>query len=129
VIKSAAAVRIYVSNLMTEVGETDGYSSADHIRVLLEHLPSIDVCVLNSAMIGMGVAERYLKSGSQIVSGTAEDEDEIRRSGVIPVAAPLLRGGESKARHDPETLARLVVSLARGFAGTHQILCGQGNGR
>ena len=128
-IQQAPAVRIYVSNLMTQVGETEGYSSADHIRVLLEHLPCIDVCVLNSAMIGMGVAERYLKSGSQIVSGTGEDEDQIRRSGVIPVAAPLLRGGESKARHDPETLARLVISLARGFAGAHQILCGEGNGR
>jgi uncharacterized cofD-like protein len=128
-IQSAPAVKICVSNLMTQVGETDGYSSADHLRVLLEYLPCIDVCVLNSAAIGMGVAERYLKSGSQIVSGTGEDEDRIRRSGVIPVAAPLLRGDESKARHDPETLARLVVSLARGFAGAHQILCGQGNGR
>jgi uncharacterized cofD-like protein len=128
-IQSAPAVKICVSNLMTQVGETEGYSSADHLRVLLEYLPCIDVCVLNSATIGMGVAERYLKSGSRIVSGTGEDEDQIRRSGVIPVAAPLLRGGESKARHDPETLARLVVSLTRGFAGTHQILCGQGNGR
>jgi len=128
-IQSAPAVKICVSNLMTQPGETDGFSSADHLRILLEYLPSIDVCVLNSATIGMGVAERYLKSGSQIVSGTAEDEDQIRRSGVIPVAAPLLRGSEIKARHDPETLARLVVSLARGFAGTHQILCGQGNGR
>jgi uncharacterized cofD-like protein len=128
-IQSAPAVKICVCNLMTQVGETDGYSSADHLRVLLEYLPCIDVCVLNSAAIGMGVAERYLKSGSQIVSGSGEDEDQIRRSGVIPIAAPLLRDGESKARHDPETLARLVVSLARGFAGTHQILCGQGNGR
>jgi uncharacterized cofD-like protein len=128
-IQRAPAVKIYVANLMTQVGETDGYSSADHVRVLLEYLSCIDVCVLNSATIGMGVAERYLKSGSQTVSGAAEDEDQIRRSGVIPVAAPLLRGSESKARHDPETLARLVVSLARGFAGAHQILCGQGNGR
>ena len=128
-IQKSPAVKICVSNLMTQSGETDGYSSADHLRALLKYLPAIDVCVLNSAAIGTGVAERYLKSGSQIVSGTAEDEDEIRRIGVIPVAAPLLRSGEIKARHDPETLARLVVSLARGFAGAHQILCSQGNGR
>jgi uncharacterized cofD-like protein len=128
-IQSSPAVKICVSNLMTQVGETDGYSSADHLQVLHEYLPCIDICVLNSAAIGMGVAERYLKSGSQVVSGTGEDEDEIRRSGVIPVAAPLLRRGESKARHDPETLARLVVSLARGFTGADQILCGQRNGR
>ena len=66
-IQKSPAVKIYVSNLMTQSGETDGYSSADHVRALLEYLPAIDVCVLNSAAIGTGVAERYLKSGSQIV--------------------------------------------------------------
>jgi len=128
-IYKSPAVKICVSNLMTQFGETDGYSAADHLRALLEYLPAIDVCVLNSAPIGTGVAERYSKLGSEMVSGTTEDEDEIRRIGVIPVAAPLVRSGETKARHDPESLARLVVSLARGFAGAHQILCSQGNGR
>ncbi len=127
-IQASSAIKIYVSNLMTQPGETDGYSAADHVHALLE-LASIDVCVLNSSAVGTGVAERYLKTGSQIVSGTLEDEDEIRKSGVIPVAAPLLKGGEIKARHDPTTLARLVVSLARGLAGAHEIICGQRNGR
>jgi hypothetical protein len=63
-----------------------------------------------------------------MVTGTPEDEDQIRRSGVVPVAAPLLKDGEVKARHDPATLARLVVSLAHGFAGAHQIICSQWNG-
>jgi 2-phospho-L-lactate transferase/gluconeogenesis factor (CofD/UPF0052 family) len=131
-IQASSAIRIYVSNLMTQVGETDGYTAADHVRAILDYLPSpssVDVCVLNSSSIGMGVAGRYLKSGSAVVSGTAEDEDEIRRSGVIPVAAALLKNGEIKARHDPETLARLVVSLACGFAAAPEIICGQRNGR
>ena len=127
-IRASSAIKIYVTNLMTQPGETDGYSAADHIRALLEYT-SIDVCVLNSSAVGMGVAQRYSKSGSEIVSGTSEDEDEIRRRGVIPIAAPLLKTGEVKARHDPATLARLVVSLARGFAGAHEIMCGERNGR
>jgi len=127
-IRASSAIKIYVTNLMTQPGETDGYSAADHIRALLEYT-SIDVCVLNSSTVGMGVAQRYSKSGSEIVSGTSEDEDEIRRRGVIPIAAPLLKTGEVKARHDPTTLARLVVSLARGFAGAHEIICGERNGR
>jgi 2-phospho-L-lactate transferase/gluconeogenesis factor (CofD/UPF0052 family) len=127
-IRASSAIKIYVTNLMTQPGETDGYSAADHIRALLEYA-SIDVCVLNSSAVGMGVAQRYSKSGSEIVSGTSEDEDEIRRKGVIPIATPLLKTGEVKARHDPATLARLVVSLARGFAGAHEIMCGERNGR
>jgi len=127
-IQNSAAIKIYVSHLVTQPGETDGYTLADHLKALLEYLPAVDICVLNCADIGTGVAERYLRSGSEVVSGTPEDEDQIRRSGVLPVAAPLLKRGEVKARHDPATLARLVVSLARGFAGVHEIIY-QGNRR
>ena len=130
---SPRAIKIYICNLMTQSGETDAYSAADHVRALLEYLPAtsgcLDVCVLNSSTVGRAVAERYLQSGSEMVAGTPEDQDEIRRSGIVPVAAPLLRDGEVKARHDPATLAQLVISLARGFAGVQEIICGQGNGR
>ena len=128
-IQSSTAIKIYVSNLMTQAGETDGYSADDHVGALLQYLPAIDVCLLNSSGIGMGVAERYLMKGSEVVSGTAESEDRIRRCGVLPVAAPLLKGGEIKARHDPAMLARLVVSLARGFAGAHELIGVERNGR
>jgi uncharacterized cofD-like protein len=128
-IQTSSAIKIYVSNLMTQPGETDGYSAADHVRAVLEYAPSIDICVLNSSGLGTEVAGRYLKSGSAIVPGTPEDEDEIRRSGIIPIAGSLLKHGEAKARHDAANLARLIVSLSRNFAGTAEIFCGQGNGR
>jgi uncharacterized cofD-like protein len=122
-IHESRALKIYISNLMTEPGETDGYSAADHIRALEFYLPprSIDVCVLNSSAIGTAVANRYHEQGSEIVAATPETEDEIRRMGVIPVAAPLLKDGEAKARHDPAILARLIVSLGRGFAGANEM--------
>ena len=129
-VRSSRSVKIYICNLMTQPGETDGYSPVDHVRAVLQYLPSpIDVCVLNSSVVGRAVAERYLRFGSEIVTSTPDDEYQIRRCGVVPVAAPLLKDGEVKARHDPATLARLVVSLARGFAGEHEIIWSQGNGR
>jgi hypothetical protein len=180
-VRSSRAIKIFICNLMTQAGETDGYSAADHVRTLLDYLPSpsgrerrdshakrepdrakpeamadapgeglgigldlqpspyplsggegrspIDVCVLNSSAVGRPVAERYRRLGSDLVTGDTEDEDQIRRNAVIPVAAPLLTDGEVKARHDPATLARLVVSLASGFARSHEIICSQGNGR
>ncbi|HLH31691.1 MAG TPA: gluconeogenesis factor YvcK family protein [Terriglobia bacterium] len=121
-ILESKAIKIYVTNLMTQAGETEGYSAADHLSALLEYLPAVDVCVLNSSAIGTGVAERYLRSGAEIVSGSPEDEDRIRRRGTLPVAVPLLKVGETKARHDSEALARLVVSLARGFTAAHEVL-------
>ncbi len=132
-IQASPAVKIYVCNLMTQPGETDGYTAAQHLEALLSYLPghsrSPMLCLLNSTRIGTGVAERYLESGSAMISGNMRDEKEIQRLGVVPVALPLLKDGEMKARHDPAKLARLVVSLARSFAGEREIVCGQGNGR
>src|SRR5579862_1622464 len=39
-IQSSPAIKIYICNLMTQAGETDGYSAADHIRALLDYFPS-----------------------------------------------------------------------------------------
>jgi uncharacterized cofD-like protein len=128
-IRNSRAIKICISNLMTEPGETDGYTAADQVRMLLQYVAPIEVCLLNSSTVGSGVAERYLKTGSRIVPGTAKDEDEIRKLGVIPVAAPLLKYGESKARHDPSVLARVVASLARGVGSEHEIMSNQRNGR
>ena len=128
-VRKSNATRIYISNLMTQPGETEGYAAVHHIEALLDYVSPIDVCLLNSSNVGTGVAERYLKSGSRIVQCNAKDEDAIRRAGVMPVAAPLLKVEETKVRHDPATLARLVVSLARGSMRAPEIICGQRNGR
>jgi uncharacterized cofD-like protein len=121
-IRRSRAIKVYVCNLMTQRGETDGYSASDHLRALLCYLPrgSIDACVYNT-VIGTAVAQRYFKSGSHVVPGSA---DEIRGMGVVPAAAPLFKKGQIKARHDSELLARLVVRLARGHARDRETVCG-----
>ncbi len=122
-IAESRAIKIYVCNLMTQTGETCGYSAGDHLRAVQSYLPpdAIDLCVVNIETIGTGVAERYLGSGSDIVGFDPTVDEDIRRTGVIPAAAPLLKAGEVKARHDSVALARLVVSLARGVNGSHDI--------
>jgi len=130
-IYASRAVKIYICNLMTQAGETDGYSAVDHLRALQSYLPagSIDACVLNNQAIGTGLAKAYLRSEAETVLFTPETEDEVRRAGVIPVAAALLKDGELKARHDPDALARVVVSLANGVTGVQELTCGQSNRR
>jgi uncharacterized cofD-like protein len=122
-IGSSAALKIYVCNLMTQPGETTGCSAADHLRVIQSYLPpnAIDVSIINTDAVGNGVAQRYSSSGSTFVAFDAAVENEIRKAGVVPAAAPLLLRGEDKVRHDSLKLARLVVSLARGMVGSHGI--------
>jgi uncharacterized cofD-like protein len=126
-IAASKATKIYVCNLMTQPGETIGFSAVDHLRVLESYLPpgALDVCVLNTQTIGNGLAQRYSSSGSKFIVFDSETEEEIRRAGVIAAAAPLLKGAEVKVRHDSLTLARLVVSLARKVISSREIAEGR----
>jgi uncharacterized cofD-like protein len=119
-LQRSSAIQIYVCNLMTQPGESDGLSATDHLRILRSYLypGAIDIFILNGLPAGTGVAKRYLKSGSTIVTDAEED---IRRMGVITALAPLLSKDDLKVRHDPDALARLVVLLARRFTEAEQM--------
>jgi len=123
-VRNSPARKIYVCNLVTQPGETDGLAAEDHLRVLETYLGAggVDVCVLNSQPIGQTVQERYLESGSEQVRWS---KDEISRMGVVPAVADLLAEKQLKMRHDPTKLARLIVSLARGAQHTRHTLSGQ----
>jgi len=89
---NAACPRVYVCNIMTEHGETDSFSAADHIRVLYEHVgqPCLDYVVVNSRAISAGVAIRYL---SEDAFSFADEEDAIAALGVRPIRRDRLAGG------------------------------------
>ena len=101
---------VYVSNLMWEPGETDGYSAADHLRAVYEHTgPGIvDVVVINNETASPRALERYAKQSAFPVEA---DEDRLRELGVEVVSASLLADGPV-VRHETDTLARLLVREA-----------------
>ena len=55
------ALKIYVCNIMTQEGETEGYTAADHVDALLSHgAPGlVDLCLANSAPVRPGLVEKY----------------------------------------------------------------------
>src|SRR6056297_3474507 len=65
-IKESNAKVVYVSNIMTQPGETDGYSTLDHIRMLKEHCGDdiIDYIVVNNKKPDNNVLEKYRKENS-----------------------------------------------------------------
>lgn len=110
-IRESPAVRILVCNLMTQPGETDGFSASGHLRAVAQYLGSgvIHHCIASPAPPAS--MANYLAAGSQFVR---YDPAEILALGAIPVASKRLVGRlDRKIRHDPETLSRLVASLAK----------------
>jgi uncharacterized cofD-like protein len=109
-IHASRATKVYVCNLMTQYGETEGLGAADHLRILQSYLPpqTIDICVVNTRPAGPLLAQRYSRGGAHFVPVSAE---HVRQLGVSFHGAELLQEKNDKVRHDPIALARLITQL------------------
>jgi hypothetical protein len=107
------AVRIYVANLMTEPGETEGYTLSDHLDAIRAHVgfDLFDYVLVNKRAVDTSVAVQYARRGSVPVI-----RDGFPPSGPRPaiverdLAWQLDRG---KIRHTPKPLAGAILELAR----------------
>lgn len=109
-LQRSRALKVMVANLMTQPGETDGMSAADHVRAVIEHVGHVvDVVLINRGRPSEDAAERYADRGAQAV---AYDRQALLELGVVPLEADLLRPGR-KIRHDAGKLARVLLKLAR----------------
>lgn len=108
-IAESKALKVYVCNLMTQPGESRGYSAADHVRALHEHAGRklFDYVILNTRRISSGVLKGY---AAQRAEPVRHDLDKVFALGVKPVCADLLVE-EHVARHDSRRLAQLLLDL------------------
>ena len=112
-IGSASATKIFIANLMTQPGETDGYDVRRHLQALARYAPQIhfDHVIINNRAISSDQAELYRADGAYQIGL----DGEIDCAGLDPetelIRADLLDEGEM-VRHDSKRLARVVIACA-----------------
>jgi len=108
-ISGSRAVKVYVCNVMTQPGETGGYSASGHLKALLDHAGKniVDYMIVNTEGIPARLIGRYRREGAAPVEA---DLDAVRELGVEPVPGQLVQEGDL-VRHHPERLAGLVMRL------------------
>lgn len=100
---------VYVANIMTELGETDGYDAFQHVEALVRHgARRPDLVLLNSTPVDPTRLKSYRGEGAELVAASRE---RIEALGARVVEAPLLGSGEY-AQHDSGQLAAVLVGLA-----------------
>jgi uncharacterized cofD-like protein len=106
-IEKSSATRIYVANLMTQPGETQGFSLGDHVRVIYGHTRRklFDWVVASNQPISPEVARRYSRQGAEPVP---VDIRELQRLGVRCLLDDLLEE-HGVVRHDAVRLAQLLI--------------------
>ena len=116
-VRASDALKIYICNIMTQDGETEGMTASDHVKALLDHSGPglVDLCLCNSAPVRPGLVERYREEDAAPI---VVDRAAIEALGVEAVTRPLASETLNYARHSFARLAEAVMELYNERADT-----------
>ena len=108
-IKKSHAIKVYVCNVMTQPGETTGYTASRHVQTILDHVGPgvIDYCIVNVQAVPELLGEKYAEQKAYPVEA---DIEAIEKMG-IKVARERLISEADVVRHDSQKLSRAIVKL------------------
>ncbi len=107
---AARASIVYVCNVMTEAGETDGFSAWEHVEALYAHLGRYpDWVVINTGEVNAERLKRYHAEGAEVV---VYDPAPFEAAGIEVATLNLLSSG-LQAGHDSQRLARWLYTFCK----------------
>lgn len=126
-IQASPAKKILITNIMTKLGQTDGFKASDFLREANAYLRAapdtsvIDTVIVNTKKPKQNVLERYKKEKAVFVE---PDIERIRKTGVEIIARPVVsnhihkkQNGDaltrSLIRHDAEKTAEIIWNLIK----------------
>ena len=109
-IKESKSIKVYVSNIMTEPGQTDNYSISDHINALVEHVGKgiIDFCLCDTGEVTPEFVRKYNKMGADLVE---QDLQKVSGKGITIIQKDMSMIRQDVIRHNPDSIATAVIGL------------------
>lgn len=107
-IKESTAIKVYVSNIMTEPGQTDNYTVSDHLNAIIEHCGSgiVDYCIYDTGEIIPEFIKKYNLEGQDLV-----EQDIEKVKGIKFLQRNLSMIKDEHIRHDPSLVASSIIEL------------------
>lgn len=102
------AIKIYISNIMTQPGETDNFTASDHLKTLMKYGGSncVQYIVANNGVIPKDIEDRYLQEESKLVE---LDRENISKLGVEIIEEDLVKITKGYVKHDSKYLAEVIM--------------------
>ncbi len=107
-IKESTAIKVYVSNIMTEPGQTDNYTVSDHLNAIIEHCGTgiVDYCIYDTGEIIPEYIKKYNMEGQDLVEQNIENV-----KGIKFLQRNLSMIKDDLIRHDPSLVASSIIEL------------------
>lgn len=86
---------MYVSNMMTQPGETDNYKVSDHLKILNKYLKNrkVDVVIANNSIIDKNILKKYetLEQKDQVILDEENIDIEIIQNDYVNIQDEVIR--------------------------------------
>lgn len=109
-IKENKGFKIYISNIMTDPGQTDNYALSDHIKAIQDHAGKgvIDYCIYDTGEIIPEFVRKYNREGQDLVE---TDTEKAKEEGVRLIQRNLSYIDGEFIRHNPDAIASSIIEL------------------
>ena len=109
-IKNCKGFKIYISNIMTEPGQTYNYTLSDHVKAIIDHVGEgvIDYCIYDTGEVVPEIIRKYNMEGSELVQ---QDAAKAKSLGVHLLKRDLATVDGDYIRHNPDAIAASIIEL------------------
>ena len=109
-IRESKAFKVYVSNIMTEPGQTDNYTLSDHIKAIHEHAGKgvIEYCIYDTGELIPEYIRKYNMQGQDLVE---IDSSKAKAEGIYLMQREISYVTGQYIRHNPDAIAASIIQL------------------
>ncbi len=113
-IYNAKAPKVYISNVMTQPGETDGFGVLDHVQAILNHSRDdlLDYVIANIEEVPQETLNNYITDGSTPVILSDQDREKLTNMGIALIEDKLIDVKSNYIRHDNDHVSKLLMRIA-----------------
>lgn len=104
------ANKVYICNLMTQAGETHGFTASDHVQAIYDHMSGacINTILVNNEEIPPDIQLRY---NEELADPVQYDLPRLYELGLEIVHADIAVQENGALRHDPKKVAQILYNL------------------
>ncbi|KXZ40460.1 conserved hypothetical protein, cofD-related [Alkalithermobacter thermoalcaliphilus JW-YL-7 = DSM 7308] len=106
--------KVYISNIMTQPGESDDYNVYDHVSSIIKHTKKgvIDIVIANSQIISEEILQKYHKEGAKQVLLDKDQTEKLNLLGIEVLQSDVAEIKKNYIRHNAEKIASIITALA-----------------
>ncbi len=108
----SGGIKVYVSNIMTQAGETIDYTASDHLQAINRHMGRniFDYIIQNERDILADISDYYKENGMSVVTS---DKEELKAMGVSVLTHDKLVSVDSEGavRHNNDVIAEMIYDI------------------